>query len=121
MSAGTLRVIFGLAVLFVLVHVGYKLVPMYMAHAGMKDEMSVKASLAQVLKDEEIRADLVKKATELDLPLGPQNFLISRNEEKRTMTISTQWEVEVHFLFDAYIKTYTFSPRAEEDYSRGRK
>ena len=121
MSAGTLRVIFGLAVLFVILHTGYKLVPMYMDYERLKDDMSVKASMAQVLKDDEIRADLVKKAQELDLPLGPQNFLINRNEEKRVMTISTQWEVEVHFLFDAYVKTYTFTPRAEEDYSRGRK
>jgi hypothetical protein len=92
-----------------------------MDYERMKDEMSVKASMAQVLKDEEIRSELVKKARELELPLGPQNFAISRNEEKQTMVISTMWEVEVHFLFDVYVKTYTFTPRADESYARGRK
>jgi hypothetical protein len=121
MSAGTLRILFGLVIVFLLAHVGYKLVPMYFDYQRMKDEMSIKASVAQVLKDEEIRGELVQKAKELELPLGPQSFVISRNEEQRTMTISAAWEVEVHFLFDAYIRTFTFTPRAEESYTKGRR
>lgn len=121
MSAGSLRVVLGLAILVAIVHTGYKLVPMYMDYWRMQDEISIKASVAQVLKDDEIRWDLDKKAKELDLPLGPQNFLITRDEANRTMTISTQWEVEVHFLFDVYVKTYVFAPRAEASYAAGRK
>ena len=121
MSAGTLKTLFVLAVLFLVIHVGYKLIPMYMDFERMKDEMAVKASLAQVLKDEEIRADLVKKAKELELPLTPESFIIKRDEGNHTMTISTRWEDEVHFLFNVYVRTFTFAPVATEDYTKGRK
>ncbi|MFA5072521.1 MAG: hypothetical protein WC539_01260 [Nitrospirota bacterium] len=117
----TIKLILIIGVLFVIFHVGYKLVPMYFDAERMKDEMAVKASVAQVLKDEEIRADLVKVAKELELPLGPSSFLIKRNEEQRTMSISTAWEVEVHFLFDVYVRTFQFAPSVYEDYSKGRK
>jgi len=86
----------------------------------MKDEMVIKARLAQVLKDEEIRSDLARKAKELDLPLGGENFALNRDENRRTMKISAIWEIEVHFLFNAYVRTFYFAPVAEEDYSKGR-
>lgn len=121
MSSGTLKALFVVALLFVVVHTGYKLVPMYMDSERMKDEMAIKASLAQVLKDEEIRADLEKKAKELELPLTPASFVLKRDESRHTMTISTQWEVEVHFLFNVYVRTFVFTPVAEEDYTRARK
>jgi hypothetical protein len=88
----------------------------------MKDEMSVKARLAQNLKDEEIITDLVKKAKELNLPLGPEDFLMQREDENRRMTISAKWDVTVRLFFDVYppftTKSYHFEPVIEEDYSR---
>ncbi len=119
-GAGSVKVIIVLALLFVVIHVGYKLIPMYMDSERMKDEMNVKARLAQVLKDEEIRADLAKKAKELDLPLQEENFAIKRDESRHTMRISAMWEVEVHFLFNVYVRTFYFAPVAEEDYTKGR-
>jgi len=121
MSSGTLKTLFVLAVLFVVIHVGYKLIPMYMDYERMKDEMSIKASTAQVWKDEEILSGLVQKAKELELPLGPQNFILKRDEERHTMTISTAWDVEVHFLFNVYVRNYHFSIIADEDYTKARK
>jgi hypothetical protein len=120
MSSGTLKALFVLALLFVVIHVGYKLIPMYMDYERMKDEMSIKASTAQVWKDEEIRTALVQKAKELELPLGPENFLLKRDEDRHTMTISTAWDVEVHFLFDVYVRTFHFAITADEDYTKAR-
>jgi hypothetical protein len=120
-GSSTMKIMLLLVVLFLIFHVGFKLIPMYMDYERMKDEMSIKASVAQVLKDEEIRADLVKKAKELELPLGPEDFVLTRNEDQRKMTIRTMWDVEVHFLFDVYVRTYHFAPIAEEDYSKTRK
>jgi len=121
MSSGTLKTLFVLAVLFIVIHVGYKLIPMYMDYERMKDEISIKASTAQVWKDDEIRTGLVQKAKELELPLGPENFILKRDEERHTMTISTQWDDEVHFLFNVYVRNYHFSIIADEDYTRARK
>jgi hypothetical protein len=81
--------------------------------------MSTRASVAQVLKDEEIRNDLVAKAKELGLPLTGENFVIIRDEDKRTMTIKTAWDVEVHYFGglcgDLCIQTYHFAPVAQEN------
>ena len=120
-GASTIKILLVLVILFLIIHVGYKLIPMYMDFERMKDEMSIKASLAQLLKDEEIRADLVKKAKELELPLREENFLLKRDEGRHTMTISTTWDVEVHFLFNIYVRTFHFEPVVHEDYSRGRR
>lgn len=116
------KALFILFLLFVVVHVSIKLVPMYIDAERLKDEMSVKARLAQNLKDEEIMTDLVKKAKELDLPLGPEDFVLKREDENRRMTISTKWDVTVPFFFNVYPEfttmIYHFEPVIQEDYSR---
>ncbi len=116
------KALFILFLLFIVVHVAVKLVPMCIDAERLKDEMTVKARLAQTLKDEEILLDLAKKAKELDLPLGKDDFKLLRNEESRNMTISTKWDVTVRFFFDVYppytTKVYHFEPIIKENYSR---
>ena len=82
----------------------------------MEDEMKAKASVSQVLKDEEILKDLDNKAKELDLPLTQDSFVIKRDTERRKMKISTKggWNIEVTFLWGAYIRTFHFEPVVEE-------
>ncbi|HSQ78156.1 MAG TPA: hypothetical protein VLN91_04625, partial [Nitrospirota bacterium] len=98
------------------VHIGIKLVPMYMDAARMKDEMATKAGLAQFLKDEEIRADLIRKAQDLDLPLTGESFVLQRDADRRRMKIGTQWDVEVNFLWGTYIRTFHFEPVVDENF-----
>jgi hypothetical protein len=118
----SLKALFFLLLLFIVVHVSIKLVPMYIDAERLKDEMSVKARLAQNLKDDEIIADLTKKAKELDLPLGPEDFILRREDENERMTIRTKWDVTVHLFFDVYppftTKSYHFEPVIRETYSR---
>ena len=102
--------------LFLVIHVGVKVVPMYMDYEEMKDEMTTKAGLAQVLKDDQILLDLVKKAKELDLPLTAESFVLQRDEDRRRMKISTRWDVEVNFLWGAYIRTFHFEPVVNESF-----
>jgi hypothetical protein len=115
-GASRLKVFLVLAFLFVLVHAGLKLVPMYMDYERMQDEMKMKAGLAQVLKDDEIIRDLVHKANELDLPLTAENFALTRDSERRRMKISTEWDVELNFLWGAYIRTFHFAPLVDENF-----
>ena len=105
-------------VLVVGVHVGIKLVPMYMDAERMKDAMSVKARFAQELKDDEILTDLANKAQELNLPLGRDSFTLQRDDDSRRMKISTSWDVDVDLLWGYYSRTYHFAPVIEEDYAR---
>ncbi len=108
------------AFLFVVVHVALKIVPTYMDYSRMEDEMMTKASVAQVLKDEDIVKDLVVKAKELDLPLTADSFILRRDEERRRMAISTRggWDVELVFLWGVYTRTFHFDPKVEESFMR---
>jgi hypothetical protein len=110
-------VYFFFLLLIVVVHVCLKVVPMYMDYGKMKDEMTMKAGLAQILKDEDILRDLVSKAKELDLPLTADSFVLKRDEERRKMAISTKggWDVELTFFGGYYSRTFHFEPSVEEN------
>ncbi len=120
-GVGMIKMLVMLSIVALVVYVGYKLLPMYIDFERMKDEMQIKASMAQVLKDEEILADLEKKAKELELPLGRENFILRRDDEHHRMMIKTMWDVEVHFPFDVYVRNYHFEPVADENTQRVRK
>jgi hypothetical protein len=112
-----LKVLIILVIVGAVIHVGIKYVSVRFDFERMQDTMNIKAGAAQVLKDEEIRGDLAARAKELDLPLKGENFLIIRDEDKRTMTIKTAWNVEVHYFGglcgDLCVQEYHFAPVAE--------
>jgi hypothetical protein len=118
----SLKVLFVLLIIFCVLHVSFKLVPMYIDAEGMKDEMVTRARFAQTFRDEDILNRLAAKARDLGLPLGRDNFKLLRSETDKRMKISTAWDVEVHFFFDIYppytVKTFHFAPVIEEDYTR---
>ncbi len=118
-GVGRLKVFIILVLLGAALHVGFKIVPVYMDSENMKDTMSTKAGLAQVLKDEEIMNDLVNKAKDLDLPLKDETFIIIRDTDRRKMTIKTAWDVEVHFFGGLYVHNYHFAPVVEENFMKG--
>ena len=117
-GASRFKVLLWFLVLFLVIHVAVKLIPVYMDAYRMEDEMKAKASVAQVLKDEEILKDLVDKAKELDLPLTQDSFILKRDMDRRRMKISTKegWDVEVSFLWGAYVRTFHFEPVVEEGF-----
>jgi len=121
-GVSSVKVMIWLAVLGAGFYVGIKYLSVQLDFQRMQDAMSTRASVAQVLKDEEIRNDLVAKAKELGLPLTGENFVIIRDEDKRTMTIKTAWEVEVHYFGglcgDLCIQTYHFEPVALENITK---
>ena len=53
---------FILLFLFAVIHIGVKLIPLYIDSEAMKDEMETKARFAQTVKDEEIVTELVEKS-----------------------------------------------------------
>jgi hypothetical protein len=121
-GVSSVKVMIWLVILGAGFHVGIKYLSVQLDFQRMQDAMSSKASVAQVLKDDEIRSDLVMKAKELGLPLTGENFVIVRDVDKRTMTIKTAWDVEVHyfggFCGDLCIQNYHFEPVAQENMTR---
>ena len=121
-GVSSVKVMIWLVILGAGFHVGIKYLSVQLDFQRMQDAMSSKASVAQVLKDEEIRSDLAGKAKELGLPLTGENFVIVRDEDKRTMTIKTSWDVEVHYFGglcgDLCVQNYHFAPVAQENITR---
>jgi hypothetical protein len=117
-GATRLTVMMWLGLLGMVIYVGYKVIPVYMDYARMKDTMMTKASVAQVLKDEDILHDLVRRAQELELPLTAEHFIVKRSEDRGTMTIKTAWDVELHFFGDLYVHIVHFEPAVEENFAR---
>ena len=110
----SLKAMLWLVFLFVVVHVLIKVVPMWMDFTRMEDAMQGRANMAQVASsDEEIKKSLDKTAKELELPLTHDSFIIERDPNSNKVTgISTNggWDVEMHFLWGAYIRTFHFEP-----------
>ena len=121
-GVSSMKVMIWLVILGAGFHVGIKYLSVQLDFQRMQDAMNSKASVAQVLKDEEIRNDLVTKAKELELPLTGDNFSIIRDEDKRTMTIKTSWDVEVHYFGglcgDLCVQNYHFEPVALENITK---
>jgi hypothetical protein len=115
------KVLFVLLALFIVIHIGVKLVPLYIDLEEMKDEMVTKARFSQTMTDMEITRDLAKRAKEIGLPLLAEDFKLQRDETTHRTKIGTAWDEEVHFFFDIYppytVKTYHFAPIVDEDYT----
>ncbi len=111
----SIKAMFWIALLFVVIHVLIKIVPMWMDYTRMEDAMQGRADMSQVAtSDAEIKGLLKKTAVDLELPLlAEDSFIIERDPNTNKVTrISTNggWDVEVHFLWDAYIRTFHFEP-----------
>jgi hypothetical protein len=121
-GASRLKVLLWLLALAVIVHTAVMLVPVYINAERLKDEMSMKAGFAQTLKDEDIIADLTKKATELDIPVGPEAWVLKRNSDGHSMTIGVSWDVQVRLFYNVYPplteRTLHFGPTIKSDYAR---
>ncbi len=111
----SIKALFWIALLFVVIHVLIKIVPMWMDYTRMEDAMQGRADMSQVAtSDAEIKGLLKKTAVDLELPLlAEDSFIIERDPNTNKVTrISTNggWDVEVHFLWGAYIRTFHFEP-----------
>lgn len=116
-GASNVKVFLWSLVIFAVLHVGIKWVMVQMDFWRLEDDIKSKATMGQVLKDYEIKAELENKAKDYGLPLTADNFVIVRNEQQQTMTISTAWEVEVRYFWgicgEYCVQTYRFEPKGE--------
>jgi hypothetical protein len=117
-----LKVLLIIAVLVLGFMQGIKYLSVRLDYERMKDTMESKASVAQVLKDEEILRDLEIRARELGLPMKPEDFLLDRDADQGIMTIRTAWNVQVRYLWglcgEPCEQTYHFEPVVRESYRK---
>lgn len=121
-GSSRIKVFLWLFVLFVVVHIGLLLIPMYMDYWRMEDEIISKAATAQIARpgDNEIQYSLAKYARELGLPLSAENIVVVRDEERRKMKLSAAWDIELKFFWgicgEPCVRKYHFEPSAEGRY-----
>lgn len=123
-GASSLTIFIWLLLIFALLHVGLKWSFVNFDFWRMEDELKLKASLGQVMKDDEMKASLWEKAKEFGLPMTAEHFIILRDEDRKTLTITTAWDTEVRYFWgicgEQCIRTYHFEPRGEGSLGGGK-
>ena len=108
---GRLRAITYTAILVVLVFLGIKLVPPYVAEYQLQDKMNEQAKFAVVNRysEDQIRDILFKVIQDLDIPATREDIKLSNT--RHGVTISISYTVPVDFFI--YKTNITFSPTSE--------
>lgn len=118
-GASRIKVFLWLFALFVVVHIGLLIIPMYMDFWRMEDEINTKAATAQIARpdDDEIQLSLKKYAKKLGLPASAENIVVVRDDERRMIKITAAWDVELRFFWgvcgEPCVRRYHFEPSAE--------
>lgn len=101
---GRLGCILWLALLGVGVLICYKAIPVKIASAELYDFMDEQAKWAANTPPEVIKARILDKAKELDLPVDPQNVSVERYGDNVKMRASYMVELE----FPGYVYEWQF-------------
>jgi hypothetical protein len=99
----TMRMIFGISLIVAGIILGVKLVPPYIANYEFQDFLTSEArqaSYAQRITEEDIRNEVFKKATELDLPLTKDQIMVQRigTAGYSSITLSADYTVPIDLL-----------------------
>lgn len=116
-GSATFKALLALALLAAGLHMAFKMGAPFISENALKDKMSEQAALAKKLTDAEIIDNIASKAKELDIPLRPDDIHLVRDDVKRSMQISAQWDVTVSFFFGATERVFHFAPVVKEHYT----
>ena len=108
-GGGKIVGLFLLAAVIGAFYIGFRLIPVYMNAMDFKDTMRVLCKSSQIHGDKEILQQLNQKIRELDLPLAPENIIITHDPE---LTIEAHWQVTLEFP-GGYTRTLDFHPIAD--------
>jgi hypothetical protein len=84
---GQFGCIVALIVLVVAAFIAYKIIPVKVKAAEVRQEMQDDAKSAGMMNDERIRASILAKAREDNLPITDDNLKISRGANQITITV----------------------------------
>jgi hypothetical protein len=109
-GAGRLKSFVWLAILGVMVYVGWKVFPVMMSDYNFQDAMQTTARFASVNRQspQDIRDSLVKEAAKQDIPVKPEDIHVTNDEGN--VQIDAQYSVTVDLQF--YQWTINFHPSA---------
>ena len=111
-SRGRSRIgcLFSLLVVTVLVYYGVGIGGHAYRYLRLLEEMNTQARLARYIDNTIIRARLIQRVDQLELPDEARRFTIRRTARPREITIRTEYQIEVELPFFVY--PYSFRPQA---------
>ena len=92
---GQFGCIVGLIILAIGIFIAWKMIPIKVRAADLRQEVMDDAKSAGMMNDEKIRASIMAKARENQLPVGDDNVKISRGANQ--ITIVVDYVVPVEF------------------------
>lgn len=92
---GQIGCILGLIVLLAAGYIAYKMIPVKVRAADLRQEITDVARSAGVYKEPQIRKRIMEKAEELGLPLDPDNLIVERRSDR--VYIEATYTVPVEF------------------------
>ena|SRR5688572_353261 len=98
---GQLGCVFGLLLLLGCIFVAYKLIPVKVASAELRDIVVDEAKSAGTHKDERIMKTILDKAAELKLPVTKEDVSIRRTQSM--INVDVRYQVPVEFPGYTYI------------------
>ena len=87
---GRLKTVITLAVIFSLFYLGVKIIPVYVNNYELEDLMKSEARFGFVSRKtpEQVRDTVLKKARDLDLPIGPENIRVEPQTNGFRITVT---------------------------------
>jgi hypothetical protein len=101
-GSSTVKAIVVFAILGFMAFAAYQIVPTLMAKFQLQDAVTTESrfAVAQRKSEEDIRADIMKKITELDIPATDKDLTV--------VTSPTTVAITVHYVVPVDLKVYKF-------------
>jgi len=104
---GRFGTLVGLSVLALTVYLGFKVIPEMINVYTFRDYLDEQARFAALSRrDEEIKRRILRKAQELDLPIGGKNVILNRSE--------SYFDIRVKYVVPIVTPFYTYDWKLEE-------
>lgn len=107
---GQLGCIIGLLVFLSALFIAYKMIPVKVRAAELRQEVVDEAKAAGMRRGGEITANILRRAEELDLPLSKEDIVIAKSSGM--IRIDVSYTVPVEFP-GGYVYQWNFNHRAE--------
>lgn len=108
---GRLGTLFGVLVLAMFIYLGVKVVPLLVSVYEFRDSIEEQARFAALPRhdDEEVKRSILRKARELELPVGAKDVSVNRT--------STRIDIKVKYTVPIETPVYTYKWALDESLS----
>ncbi len=105
---GRLGCLFLVMLVVFLIYVGKDFGAVYFRYFEINDEVKTQAEFAPALTDAAIRDRLVARSDELDIPIGPKQWVITRTRSPSEISISATYTDSVVVDLPGFHRVYYF-------------